>query len=95
MVRQYNRCGAKMDWETIGALAGAFSVGAILTGFVVHWIMARNRYAEADPNKTLAAPSQNELAWHLVHVRDDVGSLLGAVAITNGLLAAILYCLAT
>jgi hypothetical protein len=63
--------------------------------WVVHHMMATNRTVETPRNQTTPAPTDQEIAWHVVHIRDDVGSLCGLLGVANLLLAAILAVLIT
>jgi hypothetical protein len=68
------------------AAGAAFFITSLMGSLVMH----RNRAVEADPNQQMIAPSKQVMAWHVVHIPDDIGSLFGALSITNALLAAIL-----
>ena len=68
----------------------AFFVGFGVTAGLGIYVSAHNRQKEHGPNVNTPPPTRGELAWHLVHVRDDVAMLFAAVAVTNGLLAAML-----
>ena len=75
-------------------LAGiAFWGGWIISGVVVRHVMKSNRITEDNPNQKTPPPSENEMKWHLVHMRDDIGSIAGVLCLTNGLLAAIVILL--
>jgi len=75
-------------------LAGiAFWGGWIISGVLIHHVMKRNRITELNPNQTTQPPSENEMKWHLVHMRDDIGSIAGVLCLTNGLLSAIVVLL--
>jgi hypothetical protein len=58
--------------------------------WVIHHMMAFNRTDETPRNQATPAPTDQEMAWHVVHIRDDVGSLCGLLGVANLLLAAIL-----
>lgn len=70
-------------------VAFAFSLGWFVSGNYIGSIMRKNRAIEQEPNKREEAPTEREMKWHLVHIRDDTGSLCGLLCITNGLLAAL------
>lgn len=67
----------------------AFPLGIFATVFVASFALSKTRRIENIPNKTTEAPSDREMKWHLVHIRDDMSSTFGALCITNGLLAVI------
>ena len=77
----------------MSAALTAFFVGLLVSAFAMHWIVQRNRRTESPLNERAEAPSQSAMNWHIVHIRDDIGSLCVLIAIGNGLLAAILVAL--
>ena len=74
----------------------AVAVGVTLTiwwlsNVLIALVNTSVRKAEHKANETEEPPSRRVLAWHLVHVRDDVAALTAiGPNLTNGLLAAIL-----
>ncbi len=69
---------------TVGVLVWAFS------SMLNAWAQTRVRSKEHKANES-AAPPRRALAWHIVHVRDDVATLvIVGPNLTNALLAAIL-----
>ena len=72
------------------AVVVVLSVMWLIQGFTDRVSMSV-REAEEDANQTSPPPSRQVLAWHHVHVRDDVAALVVVgPQMTNGLLAAIL-----
>ena len=67
----------------------AFLIGSLFSAFAVHRTAKGNRKSEDQPNRTTEAPTSNEMKWHVVHIRDDMGALCVLLGITNGLLAAV------
>ena len=65
----------------------------MISGAVIRHVMKSNRITEDNPNQKTPPPSENEMKWHLVHMRDDIGSIAGVLCLTNGLLAAIVILL--
>lgn len=55
-------------------------------------VMKSNRLSEGNPNRTAPPPSENEMKWHLVHIREDIGSIAGVLCLANGLLAELWSC---
>jgi hypothetical protein len=83
-----------MNFANIGDRVGIATAAAAAAMFLTIWVMGyiadHNRRTECDKNETIAAPSNQEISWQIVHIRDDIGSLCGVLSITNMLLAAIL-----
>ena len=78
-----------MDKAGVAVLAGLLVWG--LSSMLNLWVHVSVRSREHKPNEAEAPPSRRALAWHLVHVRDDIASLvIVGPHVTNGLLAAIL-----
>jgi len=67
----------------------AFGVGCFLSAVICNYILSKNRKTESEPNKTIPAPSENEMKWHVVHIRDDLGLICTMLVVANGLLTAI------
>ena len=76
--------------ETLFIVAIAYLAGWFISGRTIAKIMVKNRLTEQNPNRQEDAPTDRELKWQVVHIRDDIGSLCGLLCVTNGLLAAIL-----
>ena len=70
-------------------VAGAYFMGWLISSRTIAKIMIRNRSIEQNPNRQEDPPSDREVKWQVVHIRDDIGSLCGLLCVTNGLLAAI------
>ncbi len=83
----------------IGVVAYANSVAglALLVGMFVFYITAKigvvvggtARGKEFPANLRADPLSTQELHWTVVHIRDDIGFIVAALCMTNGLLAAI------
>lgn len=72
-------------------IGGAFLTAFTATGAFGFWANSRNRRKEVRHFEDDApALSAQESRWDLKHVREDLGRLVVAAAIMNGLLAAIL-----
>lgn len=78
-----------------GWVSSAFLTGLFATGLYGLHTQSRNRRAEERSLRFASQISGHEARWDVKHIRDDVGMLFGAFAITNGLLAAILTALLT
>jgi hypothetical protein len=76
--------------EKLFIAAIAYFAGWFISGRTIGSIMVKNRLIEQNPNRQEEPPTDRELKWHVVHIRDDLGSLCGLLCITNGILAAIL-----
>ena len=78
-------------WDKIWV---AVSVGVVVmaaSAFLTNAVHLSVRKAEHKANENTEPPSRRAIAWHLVHVRDDIGSLvIVGPHVTNALLAAIL-----
>ena len=81
-----------MDRAGVAAVVGLLVWG--LSSMLGTWVHVSVRSREHKPNEAEAPPSRRALAWHLVHVRDDIAALvIIGPGLTNGLLAAILVVL--
>ena len=76
--------------ETLFIVAIAYLAGWFISGRTIAKIMVKNRLTEQNPNRQEDAPTDRELKWQVVHIRDDIGSLCGLLCVTNGILSAIL-----
>jgi hypothetical protein len=74
----------------LAAAAAAFTIMCFISSFLITRTMQSNREIEWDANKKSELLTPSELHWTVVHIRDDIGSATGLLAITNALLAAIL-----
>jgi len=68
----------------------AAAVGYMASGYMISRVQHGNRRFEWEANEKSEELSQSQKDWLIVHIRDDVGSIAGLLAITNALLAAIL-----
>jgi hypothetical protein len=68
-------------------------IGYVASGYMINRVQRGNRKIEWEVNEQSDELSQSQKDWQIVHIRDDVGSIAGLLAITNALLAAILACL--
>jgi hypothetical protein len=82
--------------ETVGKVIFAY-IGFLffmkLSAKAVDELAKGNREFESDANLKNEAPSRRKMNWHIVHIRDDIGSAVGSLGVTNGLLGAILVVL--
>lgn len=76
--------------ETLFIVAIAYLAGWFISNRTIAKIMVKNRLIEQNPNQQEDAPTDRELKWQVVHIRDDIGSLCGLLCVTNGILSAIL-----
>jgi hypothetical protein len=72
------------------AVVVAMGLGIMTTLWAARRIQNRVRADEAPLNESIEAPADNATKWHVVHIRDDISGIFTMLAITNGLLAAIL-----
>ncbi len=81
----------------VATIAVAIGVGLavwFVSSRLVGQITATVRVSEHRENEETPQPGRRVLAWHLVHVRDDIAALvIVGPNLTNGLLAAILVVL--
>lgn len=78
-----------------GWVDGAFFAGLVATLALGTWTGSRNRHTEGKSLEGAPELSDHESRWDIKHIRDDIGWLAAGLAITNGLLAAILATLLT
>ena len=71
-----------------GIIAGI--IGYMASGHMINRVTRGNRRIEWNANENGQELSQSQKDWQIVHIRDDVGSIAGMLAITNALSAAIL-----
>jgi hypothetical protein len=68
----------------------AFALASFLSLRLVKAMSSGNRDIEWTANEQSGALSETSIHWTIVHIRDDIGSIVGLIIVTNGLLAAIL-----
>src|SRR3546814_21084701 len=67
----------------------AFGLGAFCPFAAVGFAANHNRRVEGPRNDDIPCPSPNAMAWHVVHLRDDVGWIRTLLGLTNRFLAAL------
>jgi hypothetical protein len=81
-------------WGMIDSVGAAVtfgaSAGSTLTWLIVAFAPVLIRGREYQNNRRIEAPDDQQMRWHITHVRDDIGSLVLLLAMTNTLLCAIL-----
>jgi hypothetical protein len=72
------------------AAAIAFSAAGSLSALLTTYLTSDNRSKEWNANLESGELTPSQLHWTLVHIRDDIGPIVGLLVLTNSLLAAIL-----
>ena len=78
---------------TLGNVIAAFFVAIVATSIWQRVVWIGVRRTEYKSNQSAEAPPKNVMAWHIVHIRDDIASIAAILTLTNGLLAAVLVVL--
>jgi hypothetical protein len=82
------------SWISVGSYWGAATMGFFVAFLVSTIIMGRVsgkvRKDEIIANQLSVGPNDQAVRWHIAHLREDIAAVVTGIAITNGLLGAIL-----
>jgi hypothetical protein len=80
-------------YATLVVMGVASVVGILVSNYFIQKVMMVNRQSWSGFEKT-GRLKPEIIHWLIAHIRDDIGSLLQVLILTNGLLAAIVAALA-